>query len=122
MITSTGNGKILATDGGAEIAITNASSGDLTVGRIINNNIEGKISITDLARNTWTEYSRSATSSMSMNAYEKYLKLPDADKNAFASMTEAEKAAKEAEKAAKAQAKQNKKTDTETATETETNE
>ena len=60
-ISSTGNGKILAADGGAEIAITNATSADLATGTILNNDIEGKIVITDLARDLMTEYSRSAT-------------------------------------------------------------
>ena len=79
-ISSTGNGKILATDSGAQISITNATSADLTTGKIINNNLAGTISITDLAKNTWTEYSRTATNSMSLAAYEKYLKLTDGQK------------------------------------------
>ena len=78
-ISSTGNGRVLAMDGGAEISIQNASSGDLTTGKILNNNIEGKITITDLANNIWTEYTRSAIKSMSIADYTKKLKDPDAE-------------------------------------------
>ena len=60
-ISSTGNGKILAMDGGADIAISNGTAYDLNAGKILNNDIEGKITITDLARDTWTEYTRSST-------------------------------------------------------------
>lgn len=60
-ISSTGNGRILAVNGGADIAITNHTKANLTMGRILNHDIEGRITITDLAKDTWTEYSRSGT-------------------------------------------------------------
>jgi len=60
-ISSTGNGKILAMDGGADIAISNGTAYDLNAGKILNNDIEGKITITDLAKDTWTEYTPSST-------------------------------------------------------------
>ena len=60
-ISSTGNGRILAADGGADITVNNKSAYDLNVGKVLNNNIEGKITITDLAQDMWTEYTRSAT-------------------------------------------------------------
>lgn len=60
-ISSTGNGRILAANGGADIAITNHTKANLTTGRILNHDIEGRITITDLAKDTWTEYSRSGT-------------------------------------------------------------
>ena len=90
-ISSTGNGRILAVDGGAEITITNNAKADLSVGKILNNDIEGKISITDLAKSTWTEYGRTATNSMSIAAYEKYLTLNDAYKADFAKLTDTQK-------------------------------
>ena len=90
-ISSTGNGRILAVDGGAEISITNNAKADLSVGKILNNDIEGKISITDLAKSTWTEYGRTATNSMSIAAYEKYLTLNDAYKADFAKLTDTQK-------------------------------
>ncbi|MBO5637708.1 MAG: hypothetical protein J5906_09360 [Acidaminococcaceae bacterium] len=71
-ISSTGNGRILAVDGGAEITIANNSKADLTTGKILNNDIEGKITITDLARDTWTEYTRSQTTTIV--DYTKHLK------------------------------------------------
>ena len=90
-ISSTGNGRILAVDGGAEIAIANDTRSDLSTGRILNNDIEGKISITDLAKNTWTEYGRNDTKSMSLAAYEKYLKLTDAYKADFEKLGDTQK-------------------------------
>ncbi|MER2138524.1 MAG: hypothetical protein ABS965_00145, partial [Succiniclasticum sp.] len=75
-ISSTGNGRILAADGGAEIAITNATSADLTTGTLLNNDIEGRITITDLANDRWTEYTRSAT--YTVDKYSEHIK--DADK------------------------------------------
>ena len=92
-ISSTGNGRVFAADGGAEIAITNRTKADLSTGKILNNDIEGKISITDLARKTWTEYTRSSTNSMSIPAYEKYLKLTDAYKADFAKLNDTQKVA-----------------------------
>ncbi len=71
-ISSTGNGRILAVDGGAEITIANNSKADLTTGKILNNDIEGKITITDLAKDTWTEYTRSQTTTIA--EYTKHLK------------------------------------------------
>ena len=85
----TKGGKIYLT----EIAITNRTKADLSTGKILNNDIEGKISITDLARKTWTEYTRSATNSMSIPAYEKYLKLTDAYKADFAKLNDTQKVA-----------------------------
>ncbi len=77
-ISSTGNGRVLAVDGGADIAITNRSAGNLTTGKIFNNNIEGKVTITDLAKNTWTEFTRSVIKSMSITDYTNSLKDPNA--------------------------------------------
>ncbi len=90
-ISSTGNGRILAVDGGAEISITNNTKADLSAGKILNNDIEGKISITDLAKSTWTEYDRNGTNSMSIAAYEKYLTLTDAYKADFAKLNDTQK-------------------------------
>ena len=71
-ISSTGNGRILAADGGADISVTNNSAYGLEVGKVLNNNIEGKITVTDLAKDTWTEYTRSATKTI--ENYSKYAK------------------------------------------------
>ena len=71
-ISSTGNGRILAVNGGADIAITNHTKANLTTGRILNNDIEGRITITDLAKDTWTEYSRSGT--VTIDEYSKRLR------------------------------------------------
>ena len=60
-ISSTGNGRILAASGGADISVTNRTGLDMQVGKVLNNNIEGKITITDLANDTWTEYTTSST-------------------------------------------------------------
>ena len=71
-ISSTGNGRILAVNGGADIAITNHTKANLTTGRILNNDIEGRITITDLAKDIWTEYSRSGT--VTIDEYSKRLR------------------------------------------------
>ena len=71
-ISSTGNGRILAADGGADIFVTNNSVYGLDVGKVLNNNIEGKITITDLARDIWTEYTRSTTRTIA--SYSQYAK------------------------------------------------
>ncbi len=60
-ISSTGNGRILAASGGADISVTNRTGLDMQVGKVLNNNIEGKITITDLANDTWKEYTTSST-------------------------------------------------------------
>ena len=60
-IASTGNGKILAMNGGADISITNNSKYSLMAGKILNNDTEGKITITDVAQDTWTEYTPTET-------------------------------------------------------------
>lgn len=60
-ISSTGNGKILALDGGAAIDINNKANADLQTGNILNNNIAGLIKITDLNTKTITEYTRTQT-------------------------------------------------------------
>ncbi len=80
-ISSTGNGRVLAMDGGADISITNRTSADLTTGKILNNDIEGKVTITDVAKNTWTEYTRSAIKSLSMTDYLASLNNPNAQVN-----------------------------------------
>ena len=58
-ISSTGNGRIRALDGTADIAInTTAVDRDVKVNRIVNNDIDGLISITDKNKNQVTEYKK----------------------------------------------------------------
>ena len=57
-ISSTGNGKIFAADGAAEIGITNHTDKVLQTGKLINNDIDGQIIITDTATDTRTTYTR----------------------------------------------------------------
>ena len=71
-ISSTGSGRIYAMDGGADIAITNNSTLDLNVGKIANNDIEGKVTITDLANDMQTIYTTAQTTVI--NDYANYLK------------------------------------------------
>ena len=60
-ISSTGNGKIVALDGGAEIEIISTANKDIEVGMIKNDNADGFIRITDLAQMTETEYTNGQT-------------------------------------------------------------
>ena len=63
-ILSTGKGRLYAADGGAAIAIDNQSSAPLTMGRILNNQIDGIIQITDTQKNTRVTYARSGTTTV----------------------------------------------------------
>lgn len=58
-ISSTGGGKIRALDGAYDINVKNNTNNDLQVGRLVSNNVEGMISITDAAKGKLTEYTRS---------------------------------------------------------------
>ena len=60
-ILSTGNGKILVSDGAANIDIMNNSSYDLNVGGITNSSGNGFIQIIDTAQDKLTEYSNAQT-------------------------------------------------------------
>ena len=60
-VISTGNGKITALDGAANIKIDNNTSTALKVGSINNKNVAGIISINDTQKNTITEYYRDKT-------------------------------------------------------------
>ena len=54
-------GRILVADGAANIFLTNKTGLDMNVGKVINNQREGVITIADTAKNTWTEYRRGQT-------------------------------------------------------------
>jgi len=60
-IAGTGNGRILAADGAAIITVTNETALDMNVGKVLNNQREGVITIADTAKDTWTEYRRGQT-------------------------------------------------------------
>lgn len=60
-IISTGNGSLTAADGGAEITISNKTGADMDVGRIINNDRVGSITVTDLVKKLETVYTKDAT-------------------------------------------------------------
>ncbi|MBQ5860183.1 MAG: hypothetical protein IIW62_04605, partial [Selenomonadales bacterium] len=60
-ISSTGNGKIVALDGGADINIESFSDKTLVIGKIDNSEAVGLIRITDLNKMTETEYTRNST-------------------------------------------------------------
>ncbi|WP_295358558.1 hypothetical protein [uncultured Succiniclasticum sp.] len=61
MIASTGQGKILAADGAAEISVVNNTALDMNMGNVLNNQRVGSITIADTAKNTWTEYKKGQT-------------------------------------------------------------
>ncbi len=54
-------GRILVADGAANIFLTNETALDMNVGKVLNNQREGVITIADTAKNTWTEYRRGQT-------------------------------------------------------------
>jgi len=59
--TGSAYGRILVADGAANIFLTNKTGLDMNVGKVINNQREGVITIADTAKNTWTEYRRGQT-------------------------------------------------------------
>ena len=78
-IAGTGNGRILAADGAAIITVTNETALDMNVGKVLNNQREGIITIADTAKDTWTEYRRGQTRIISKDeqgsiGYAAYLK------------------------------------------------
>ena len=54
-------GRIFVADGAANIILKNETSLDMNVGKVLNNQREGVITIADTAKNTWTEYKRGQT-------------------------------------------------------------
>ena len=77
-ILSTGQGKIVAMDGGAYITIKNTSSSALEMGKVLNNNIDGVIQITDTLKNTRTTYKKESTETIT--DYKAWLGAAAADK------------------------------------------
>ena len=70
-ISSTGRGKIIAVDGGADISIVNGSEATLNVGKVFNNDIQGLISITDTNLNKQVQYTNTGTTTI--DNYSSYL-------------------------------------------------
>ena len=70
-IASTGDGRILAADGAANISVENETALDMNVGNVLNNQREGVVTIADTAKNTWTEYRKGQT--RTINNYTDYL-------------------------------------------------
>ncbi len=76
-IASTGNGKILAANGFADIDIKNNTDLPIELGKVINNYRSGKITIVDTGNDTWTEYTPGQT--RYINNYAQMLKEHFAD-------------------------------------------
>ena len=81
-IASTGDGRILAADGAAEISVINQTNLDMNVGNVLNNQREGVITIADTAKDTWTEYKRGQT--RTIDNYATYLKNHAVDTDVYA--------------------------------------
>lgn len=60
-ISSTGSGSIKVLDGAYDINVTNNTDTDLQLGKLVSNNVDGLISITDTGKNTITEITRNQT-------------------------------------------------------------
>lgn len=78
-IISTGNGKIAALDGAANINIDNQTNTALKLGSINNKNVEGLVSITDTQRNITVEYRRDKTTVKDVDGNE--ISIPEYVKN-----------------------------------------
>lgn len=81
-IASTGDGRIMAADGAAEISVINETSLDMNVGNVLNNQREGVITIADTAKDTWTEYKKGQTRTIAN--YADYLKNHAGDSDIYA--------------------------------------
>ncbi|MBO4790482.1 MAG: hypothetical protein J5492_05670, partial [Oxalobacter sp.] len=88
-ILSTGQGRILAMDGGANMTIENGSTVGLGLGRIYNNQIDGSIEITDTQKNARTIFTRSNT--VTITDYKAWLNAKTADEKAAYVVSEAAK-------------------------------
>ena len=84
-IASTGDGRVLAADGAANITVTNETALDMNMGKVLNNQREGIITIADTARDTWTEYKKGQT--RSINNYTEYMKEHAKDGDPYAKAT-----------------------------------
>lgn len=82
-IASTGDGRILAADGAAEITVENQTALDMNVGNVLNNQREGIITIADTAKDTWNEYKRGQT--RTITGYAQYLLDHRNDNDLYAS-------------------------------------
>lgn len=60
-ISSTGSGSIKVLDGAYNIKVTNSTDADLQLGKLISNNVDGLISITDTGKQEITEITRNQT-------------------------------------------------------------
>ena len=69
-ISSTGGGSIKVLDGAYDITVTNDTGVDLQLGKLVSNDVEGLISITDTAKNTVTEITRDKTVYKDLNVWD----------------------------------------------------
>ena len=69
-ISSTDGGSIKVLDGAYDITVTNDTSVDLQLGKLVSNDVEGLISITDTAKNTVTEITRDKTVYKDLNTWD----------------------------------------------------
>lgn len=60
-ISSTGSGSIKVLDGAYDINVTNNTSTDLQLGKLVSNNVDGLISIADTGKKQLTEFRRGST-------------------------------------------------------------
>lgn len=68
-ISSTGGGSIKVLDGAYDITVANKTGVDLQLGKLVSNDVEGLISITDTAKNTVTEITRDKTIYKDLNKW-----------------------------------------------------
>ena len=69
-ISSTGGGTINVLDGAYDITVNNNTATDLQLGKLVSNDVEGIISITDTAKGVVTEMTRNATVVKNVNEWD----------------------------------------------------
>ena len=80
-IASTGDGRVMAADGAADISVTSYSDLDLNVGKVLNNQREGVITIVDMADDSWLEYRRGQT--REIRGYTEYMRQHGAEDDPY---------------------------------------
>ena len=78
---STGDGKIMAADGAADISVVNQTSLDMNVGRVLNNQREGVITIVDMADDSWLEFKKGQT--REIRGYTNYMRQHGAEDDPY---------------------------------------
>ena len=80
-LSSTGDGRILAADGAADISVVNQTSLDMNVGKVLNNQREGVITAVDMSDDSWMEFRKGQT--REIRGYTAYMRQHGAEDDPY---------------------------------------